>query len=147
MQKRIVLIFCLVLMAGFAYARPDYTNGQYWVWTNAVTASNALSYCNTNGYFPIIGMQEGIVATNNQQTTNWMGSVRCRELDGNYCFARMSEALLDYIGCTESNREAFYITYSPDCEECQTNWFTVDFFLQENGDHIILETGGYLLLE
>ena len=103
---------------------PAFTNGQYYVFADGATGTNALNGINNSGWFPIEGhnAKTGAPAPDKAATVRWTDTVQER-LDGKWVFPRIPTALMDAMNVPEAEREAWWNTYLPDVEMYQTNWF------------------------
>lgn len=112
-MKYLLMIAIICLSVQFANARPDYTNGQWYVWTSEATAQMALDYINNDsGVLPIYEKRRGKINTNKISTVEWVEAIQ--ELkDGRWGFLRISEALLDDLKTPEAQRELFWTAFKP----------------------------------
>jgi len=104
---------------------PGYTNGQYYVWesTHEAVAQAALDYINTSPFFPVVGSDTaGNKQPNKQKTLIWAEEIKERS-DGSFCFERVPEASMEYMGVHTSNCVIFLDTFQPSIEEYQPDWF------------------------
>lgn len=119
-MKKFLITLVIILIAGIVEARPAFTNGQYYVWSSATVASNALQYINVDSQiFPFVQKH-----TKNT-LENWVPEVLIRN-DGKYCFPRIPESLLDKMGIPEGTRELFFTAFNPTIEIYQDNWFETE---------------------
>ena len=117
----------ILLVVGLSFAEPEYTNRQYYVWVDGATATNVLTYINNSGWFPIIvtNAATGELAPDKTATTKWADDVLLR-VDGKFCFQRIPITLLDDLGVSMEDREAFLLAFNPDIEIVQADWFLVE---------------------
>ena len=116
-MKRILAIMAFIVVAQVCEARPAFTNGQYYVWSDLNVAQAALNYINIDSeIFPFV---QKFTKTS---ILYWQESVFVRE-DGKYCFPRIPESLLDVMKIPEGTRELFYTAFNPTIEIYQDNWF------------------------
>ena len=113
-MKRLLILTVLLFAFPCMAQLPAYTNGQYYAWTNAALATNAMNYINTAGWFPIFGhnANTGAVESNKTATTKWADTIIVTT-NALYCFDRIPDTLLDYIGVPASNRVAFALIFQP----------------------------------
>jgi hypothetical protein len=129
-----IVTLTLILIATSVVLRaetnaPAYTNGQFYVWasTNGVTATNALDYINTSGWFPVTGNNAKTrkPEPDKQKTISWATNVQER-VDGKRCFPRIPEKVLDAVGVPVAQRGLFFTVFKPDVETYQSDWFPVE---------------------
>ena len=115
-----------VTIAAYEDGIPAFTNGQWYCWTPAqgALASNALVYLNTNPLLPLTGSDvNGNPRPDKQKTTSWHPQVETKS-DGEFCFPRIPEKTLDYMGVPAENRTNFFNVFQPHVEMYGgTNWF------------------------
>jgi len=105
---------------------PVYIDGQYYVWESNQEglANAALNYINNSGLLPLIGSNSsGVPQPDKQKTMRWTDEV-LEIIDGRFCFERIPEKTLDYMGVPVSNRVAYLEAFQPSIEMYGgTNWF------------------------
>lgn len=106
---------------------PAYTNGQYYVWTSAPVATNALYALNNSWWFPITGhnAKTGLPAPDKAKTTKWADSVQVTT-NNLYVVPRIPTRLMDALNVPEVEREAWWNAFQPSVEEYQDGWFPVE---------------------
>jgi len=117
MKKILLIIALLICLAPVAQAQmPTYTNGQYYAWvsTNAVTASNALAFVNTSGWFPITGRnaKTGELQPDKEKTMKWANEVQVTT-NLLYCFPRIPSKTLKYVGVPMTSQVWFVTNFWP----------------------------------
>ena len=124
-----LLLISLNLLAVTAQAvtfedRPSYTNGQYYVFSDGATATNALNALNTSGWFPLDGKKAdtGAVTPGKGQTTKWADAVLTR-LDGKFVFPRIPASILAHLKIPVAERSAWWDAFLPDVETVTNSWF------------------------
>jgi len=129
MKKLFVIGVIMLTMVGMAHA-VDYTNapaykaGDYYVWTNAVVATNSLNAINAAGWFPITGRnaKTGKLAPNKAKTTKWADEVMTTA-DGKFVYPRIPTAIMEALGVPEVERKGWWDAFKPDVETYDPNWF------------------------
>lgn len=99
---------------------------EYYVWDTEAAAQAALDYINNSGWFPIVGRnaKTGVLQPDKQQTTEWASAPRER-VDGKWCFSRITTDILDAVGVSAEDRQAFLDAFAPTIEEYQDDWFPI----------------------
>lgn len=98
---------------------------EYYRWTeaNLAVAEAALDALNNNQRLPLVGRnaKTGQLEPNKQKTTKWANEVQVFT-DGMVGFPRMPESLLDSLGVSAEERQAFLDGYNPTIEEFDPAW-------------------------
>lgn len=124
-MKQLAIISLLsICVSLIVLALPEYEDGQYYVFTDSTTASNALHYINTDsGIFPIYSTKD----TNRVAVAKWAETPQER-VDGKWVFPRIPPARLAAIGFTNAvdlAKITYFVTnFNPTVEMYDTNWFT-----------------------
>lgn len=128
-MKKWIIAAVMMILSPFAFAdgydnAPAFTNGQYYVWSSATVASNALYAVNNSGWFPVVGVNAKThqPATDKQKTVKWTEAIQQR-LDGKWVFPRIPNTKLDFLGVSDAERRAWWNTFLPSIEVMQNGWF------------------------
>jgi hypothetical protein len=117
-MNKIVLFFLL------CFSVSAFANDEYYVWSDGQTATNALTFINDNGWFPVVGRNKknGKKETRKSSATCWTDKVLIRK-DGKFCFKRVSSDLLDALKISTDQRTKFLETFNPVIETYNESWF------------------------
>jgi hypothetical protein len=128
-MKQLIGIACIAMLAAVALAvsyedAPAYVTDQYYVFTDATVATNALNAINGSGWFPITGnnAETGEPEPGKAKTTKWADEVRATA-DGKYVFPRIPTAIMDAQNVPEAERKAWWDAFTPDVESYNEAWF------------------------
>ena len=101
-------------------------NEEYYVWENESDATAAMNYINNSGWFPVVGYnaETGEPQPDCQQTTQWQDTPTQR-CDNKWVVHRIPQDILDFLGVSEEQRQAFLNTFKPSIEICDdvNEWF------------------------
>lgn len=96
---------------------PTYEVGQYYVYADLTTASNALAYINTgSGWLPY-------VAPNGYRMDKWADEVAIRDTDGKGVIPRIPSTILAFYGVTTNQAAEFFAAFPCTIESVQPDWF------------------------
>lgn len=118
-MKKLLIVFGMILAIVALAAVPAYEKGQYYVWSDATVASNALHYINVqSGWFPYI-------ADNGYRADKWTDAVLYR-VDGKACFPRIPTSLMEFYGVDTNMQAQFLAVFNPTIEVYSNGWFAVE---------------------
>lgn len=86
---------------------------EYYVFANQAGADACIAAINGTNWFPIVGSVKGKLAPNNQQTTSWCDTGK-EMLSGEYAVPRVPAHLLDALGVSQAERDAFLELFGQD---------------------------------
>jgi len=121
MMKKFLIISLILIPFKLIFASdyPAYTNGQWLVWNkaDASNGTNALTYINTSGWFPItpINAKTGESAVGAEKTMKWSEVVFTFE-DERVGFPRIPTETLDKFNVPLSDRTNFFLVFQPTVE-------------------------------
>jgi len=94
----------------------------YYVFPTQVSAQGCIDYINSTPWFPITGKINGVPAPESQKTTSW-----CNEpsimISGEFAVPRIPTNILDSLGVTQEDRDAFIAAFGQDIRDLDNTAF------------------------